>query len=188
MKNRQPHDAVTHLSGAQRWNCGQAQIALEAQQASGLTVAEFARRHGIRAGRLSSEYCISCHEEAGRQWRGSHHQLANRKIDRVHPAADFTEGTARAFASDYRFALDAGPQPKIEERRRDGTIADHRPSMAIGQSPLRQFLIETKPGTFQVTEIAWDPARQDWFDTFPPTEERNPGEWGHWTGQSMNWT
>ena len=52
MKNRQPHDAVTQLSGAQRWNCGQAQIALEAQQASGLTVAEFARRHGIRAGRL----------------------------------------------------------------------------------------------------------------------------------------
>ena len=105
----------------------------------------------------------------------------------MHPAADFTEGAVKAFASDYRFALDAGPQPKIEERRRNGSVAVHRPVLAIGQAPLRQFLIETRPGTFQVTEIAWDPAKQEWFDTFPPTEERNPGEWGHWTGQSMNW-
>jgi len=153
----------------------------------GAPVAAPAWAAGIREGRLSSAYCISCHEKAGQEWRGSHHQLANRTIDSVHPAADFTEGAVKAFASDYRFALDAGPQPKIEERRRNGSVAVHRPVLAIGQAPLRQFLIETRPGTFQVTEIAWDPAKQEWFDTFPPTEERNPGEWGHWTGQSMNW-
>jgi predicted CXXCH cytochrome family protein len=141
---------------------------------------------GIREGRLSSEYCISCHQEAGAQWRGSHHQLANRVVDRSHPAAHFAGQETATHGSRYRFELDAESQPKIEERRRDGTVLAHRPAMAIAEAPLRQFVIETRPGTFQATEVAWDPAKQEWFGAFG-SEERNPGEWGHWTGQSMNW-
>ncbi len=142
---------------------------------------------GVRQGRLSSEYCISCHAEAGKQWRGSTHQLANQKIGKLFNLASFSGETATTFAATYRFTQDQGPLPKIEERRHDGSVHEYRPSMVIGHSTLRPFLIETKPGTFQATDVAWDPVKHEWFSTFPPTEERNPGEWGHWTGQSMNW-
>lgn len=141
---------------------------------------------GIRENRLSSDYCISCHQEAGAAWRGSNHQLANRTIRSTFPEASFRGDTVKTFASGYRFSLDQHPLPKIEERRRNGDVFIHRPSMVIGHATLRPFLIETKPGTFQTTEVAWDPAKQEWFGTFG-MEERNPGEWGHWTGQSMNW-
>jgi predicted CXXCH cytochrome family protein len=141
---------------------------------------------GIRKGRLDSEYCISCHKEAGQNWMGSTHRMANRPVDRFHPAAWFNGHEASTHAADYKFLLDEHPLPLIQERRRDGSVLEHRPSMAIAHSTLRQFLVETKPGTFQTTEVAWDPAKQEWFGTFG-MEERNPGEWGHWTGQSMNW-
>lgn len=152
----------------------------------GPTVAAPEWAAGIRKGRLDSAYCISCHAEAGIDWRGSHHQLANRVVDRLHPEADFGGQEAETHAAAYRFELDAQSHPVIEERRRDGVEQKHRPSMVIAYEPLRQFLVETKPGTFQATEVAWDPAKQEWFGTFG-REERNPGEWGHWTGQSMNW-
>jgi len=153
----------------------------------GAPVAAPAWAAGIRSGRLSSDYCISCHAEAGKQWRGSNHQLANREIRRTMPLASFNGETAKTFGADYTFTHDEGPRPLILERRRDGTVHEHRPSMLIGHSTLRPFLIETKPGTFQTTDVAWDPVKHEWFGTFPLDDERNPGDWGHWTGQSMNW-
>ena len=153
---------------------------------AGLPVVAPAWAAGIRENKLSSEYCISCHEAAGTLWRGSQHHLANRVIDHSHPAALFAGQEFSSHASKYRFLSDAGPQPVIEEHRRDGSVVAHRPSMVIAHEPLRQFLIETQPGTFQTTEVAWDPAKNEWFGPFG-SEERNPGEWGHWTGQSMNW-
>ena len=48
----------------------------------------------------------------------------------------------------------------------------------VGVEPLRQFLVRAAGGRFQVTEIAYDPSRDDWFDIFGE-EDRKPGEGGH---------
>ena len=58
--------------------------------------------------------------------------------------------------------------------------------MVIARRPLWQDLVELEPGRFQATEVAWDPEKKEWFGVFG-AEERNPGEWGHWTGRGMNW-
>ncbi len=141
---------------------------------------------GVREGRLRSEYCITCHAEAGARWRGSDHQLANHRTDRDHSFAAFDGDTTSTHAADYRFATDAAGQPTIEERRHDGSVHAWHPSMMIAWHPLRQPLIETRPGSYQASEVAWDPEKEEWFGVFGD-EERNPGEWGHWTGQGMNW-
>lgn len=142
---------------------------------------------GIREGRLSSAYCISCHEEAGAAWRGSLHQLANQAVNHTHPGAGFDDQTVSTFASDYTFShRGTGPGPLIRERRRDGTTRDHHPAMMIAYGTLRQFLVGDDTGRYQATEVAWDPNQREWFGVFGD-EERNPGEWGHWTGQAMNW-
>lgn len=141
---------------------------------------------GIREGRLDSNYCISCHKEAGAAWRGSLHQLANHKVDPMYPGAGFDGQTASTHASDYTFHYDFDRGPIIEEKRHGGTTLEHRPAMRIAHGSLRQFLIGDDTGRYQTTEVAWDPRARDWFGVFGD-EERNPGEWGSWTGQSMNW-
>ncbi|MBE2212441.1 MAG: tetratricopeptide repeat protein, partial [Opitutaceae bacterium] len=142
---------------------------------------------GIREGRLDSAYCISCHKEAGTAWNGSLHHLANQEISAARPGASFLGQTASTHAAGYTFAHGGAEQgPIIREERRDGTVIDHRPSMMIAYGTLRQFLVPDTTGRFQATEVAWDPHKLEWFGVFG-MEERNPGEWGHWTGQSMNW-
>src|SRR6185503_4474817 len=56
----------------------------------------------------------------------------------------------------------------------------------IAVDPLRQFLIPAPGGRLQVTEVAFDPKQGDWFDIFG-NEDRQPGEWGHWSGRGMTW-
>jgi tetratricopeptide (TPR) repeat protein len=56
----------------------------------------------------------------------------------------------------------------------------------IGEDPLRQFLVPFPDGRFQTLEASYDPHRNEWFDSFGG-EDRQPGEWGHWTGRGMNW-
>src|SRR5207249_133639 len=56
----------------------------------------------------------------------------------------------------------------------------------IGHDPLRQFLCEAPRGRYQAMEAAVDPLRREWFNVYGQ-EERQPGEWGHWTGRGMNW-
>jgi len=56
----------------------------------------------------------------------------------------------------------------------------------IAAEPLRQYLAAFPGGRWQTTSIAYDPEEEEWFEVFEG-EDRQPGEWGHWTGQGMNW-
>lgn len=142
---------------------------------------------GIRTGRLESGYCISCHQPAGSAWAGSMHQQANRALVRIQPGAGFTGQAAETHASTYTFDFESQAGPVIRETRRsDGKSLTHVPSMMIGYGTLRQFLVGDETGRFQTSEVAWDPVRHEWFAVFGE-ENRSHGEWGHWTGQSMNW-
>lgn len=141
---------------------------------------------GLREGRVRSEYCVTCHAEIGDAWRRSDHHRANRDIAMADTTAMFADQTVATHASTYRLARGDGGQPQVEETRRDGTRHVHVPAMVLANDPLQQLVIETDPGRLQVSEIAWDPHAREWFPVFGD-EERNPGEWGHWTGQGMNW-
>ena len=61
-----------------------------------------------------------------------------------------------------------------------------RVSRAFGVEPLRQYLVETESGRFQVLQLAYDPAVGEWFDVYG-NDGRQPGDWRHWTGRGMNW-
>ena len=133
-----------------------------------------------------AESCRECHATAFNKWKGSHHGLAERKIDpaldRVPfaPPHEITTGTLVSEArTEYgRFqVITAG----LKSRREI-----FMPDRVIGVDPLRQFLIPAKGGRWQATELAWDPHRQEWFDVYG-NEDRQPGEWGHWTGRGMTW-
>ena len=56
----------------------------------------------------------------------------------------------------------------------------------IGEEPLRQYLALLPGNKLQTISATYDVENDTWVDVFAG-EDRLPGEWGHWTGQGMNW-
>lgn len=110
-----------------------------------------------------SASCQECHKEIFQAWATTDHALANR------PSAAQAEPAALAS-----FHPPAGVGP--------GTA----PEFILGHKPLWQPLLPAPGGRWQPHELAYDPAKKEWFNVFG-TENRQAGEWGHWTGRGMNW-
>lgn len=119
-------------------------------------------------------------------WLGSDHALANRKLDPQRDGAAFSvapeiaDGGAR-----FALALKDG-RPVMKEKRPDGTSRAFAPDFVLGAKPLWQPLVPAPGGRWQPTDMAFDVKRGEWFNVFG-AENRQPGEWGHWTGRGMNW-
>ena len=63
----------------------------------------------------------------------------------------------------------------ITTASRDGQMQAFVPDRALGVFPLWQYIIPTSNGASQLTELAWDPAKKEWFDVYGE-EDRKPGE------------
>jgi predicted CXXCH cytochrome family protein len=130
--------------------------------------------------------CAKCHADAHAKWHPTNHALANRPID---PATDRATFPATLTAADSAERITAqwkrsGPAVRASVDGR--TVGGGAVTGIIGVDPLHQLLVDVGAGRFQVTPMAWDPARREWFDVFPD-DPRKPGEWGHWLSQGMNW-
>ncbi len=142
------------------------------------------------AGELSayagSESCAECHREAYDEWKRSHHANAQRDLD---PALDdevFSPRREIAHGSQTSFADTKDGRYVLTTAGRDGKMRDFVPAEALGVFPLWQYIIPGERGASQLTELAWDPVAKEWFNVYG-NEDRQPGEWGHWTGRGMNW-
>ena len=128
--------------------------------------------------------CLACHAEAHAAWLESHHAVAN---------ADWTasdRGRLRLDPTDAfeqrRMQWDTSVRPPVLEE--PGTLP-HPVVGTIGVTPLIQNLLLAPDGRIQAHDVAWDTDLGEWFSVFEgePGPPRQPGEWGHWTGQGMNW-
>ncbi|HEY0946397.1 MAG TPA: tetratricopeptide repeat protein [Opitutaceae bacterium] len=134
----------------------------------------------------TSESCRPCHAEIHAAWRGTDHQLANRVISPEYDEAAFTPAR-RVEDGGSRFELGwESSRPRMTEALPDGSQVERHPEFVLGNKPSRQMLVPAAGGRWQPTDLAWDPARKDWFNVFGQ-EGRRHGEWGHWTGRGMNW-
>ena len=133
-----------------------------------------------------SESCQGCHAEEYELWKKSNHGLAERELrparDRpdFEPAQTFKHGTQTSTASWSNgvalvTAIGLSGQPET-----------HAIARVIGNDPLLQYLIPFPGGRFQTLEASYDPHANQWFNAYG-NDDRQPGEWGHWTGRGMNW-
>lgn len=141
---------------------------------------------GAFAKYAGSDTCRACHTNAFTRWAASHHSLAERSptgaLDQVafEPSRTFTHGSQST-------TVRSGPAGfEVETPGPGGTNASFRVDRVIGHHPLRQYLIPEEGGRWQTLEASWDPRTNDWFNVYG-SEDRQPGEWGHWTGRGMNW-
>jgi tetratricopeptide (TPR) repeat protein len=133
-----------------------------------------------------SASCRSCHEEAYQLWRTSNHGMAER-IPLPHledpafvPARSFEHGTQKTEVRKE------GDHYEIFTPGLDGTNGPFVVDRVIGNNPLMQYLTPFPGGRWQTLEASWDPISNEWFNVYGQ-EDRQPGEWGHWTGRGMTW-
>ncbi len=133
-----------------------------------------------------SASCRECHVEIFEQWADSHHARAERP---VHPELDrpaFDPPRAFHHGAQETAVHCTGTNFLVSARGLSGEMETHTVERVIGHHPLRQFLVPFPGGRWQALEAAWDPVRGEWFNVFGD-EDRQPGEWGHWTGRGMTW-
>lgn len=138
-----------------------------------------------RLARIGPQACASCHAPEVEDWLESDHAKAN------HPDPSlFREAFELAKPVELRGGKHH-PQwsddgPVWEFTRPDGLTTRFPVIGVLANEPLWQALVPGEAGRVQVTSVAHDPARGDWFHVFED-DHRLPGEWGHWLGQGMNW-
>jgi tetratricopeptide (TPR) repeat protein len=133
-----------------------------------------------------SASCRECHAAEYEPWLASNHGLAERPLrddldaSAFSPARTFTHGTQQT-------------EVRVRDGRREvvtlgpgGKVAPHVVERVIGHDPIRQYLVPAPGGRLQTLEATFDPHKAEWFNVYGD-EDRQPGEWGHWTGQGMNW-
>ncbi len=132
-----------------------------------------------------SESCRDCHRREYDSWSQSHHGLAERPLQSADKAAF---NPARNFKQESQtniLRIQDG-EYQIMTLGFHTNIAPYRVERVIGHDPVEQFLTPGIGGRWQVQEISYNPGSNHWFDVYG-NENRQPGEWGHWTGRGMNW-
>lgn len=141
----------------------------------------------VHAKYAGSESCRKCHAATFEKWHDSNHGRAERLVakDEDHKAFEPKQTLVHGKDSSEAF-VDADGLAKILTLGLDQKRHAYPVVRVIGNDPLRQFLIPAPGGRLQTCDVTLDPAKNEWFDVFGD-DERAPGDWGHWTGQGMNW-
>ncbi|MDA1275955.1 MAG: tetratricopeptide repeat protein [Verrucomicrobia bacterium] len=142
----------------------------------------------VFAAYAGSASCAECHSVQFDDWKKSNHGLAERNVDFNLDQDAFDPAQSIKHGTETSEARHANGKLELETRGKSGSKELFAMERVIGVDPLKQFLVAEKGGRYQVTEFAVDPRNDtpEWFDIFGD-ENRQPGEWGHWTGRGMNW-
>jgi len=139
----------------------------------------------VRLDLIGENTCVACHAEAVHSWAGSDHAHANRPVRESLDRPAFTPPRKlKDGETDQRLQW-SGDSPELTVNR-NGQEETYAFDGVLAYDPLRQYLAPFPGGKWQATTAAYDPSRDEWFEVYEG-EGRLPGEWGHWTGQGMNW-
>lgn len=133
-----------------------------------------------------SDSCRECHAKAMESWAQSNHALAERLPDEALDGAAFEPARRFSHGTQETEVRKRDGQIEVTTKGLDGVARAHAVERVIGHHPLRQYLVPAPGGRLQTLEASWDPRTNDWFNVYGG-EDRQPGEWGHWTGRGMNW-
>ena len=133
-----------------------------------------------------SASCRECHALAYENWAKSHHALAERLPEAWLENAAFVPARTFQHGTQLTSLRLKNTQYQIITAGLNGTNEVFPVARVLAENPLRQMLVEFPGGRVQVTEAAFDPRSNDWFNVYG-SEDRKPGEWGHWIGRGMNW-
>jgi predicted CXXCH cytochrome family protein len=133
-----------------------------------------------------SATCRDCHATAYEHWSASNHGLAERPVREELDATAFDPARTFTHGSQKTEVRKQGGKCEVVALGFGGKVEPYPIERVIGHEPLRQFLVGAPGGRLQTLEASYDPAKNEWFNVYG-NEDRQPGEWGHWTGRGMSW-
>jgi tetratricopeptide (TPR) repeat protein len=133
-----------------------------------------------------SASCRECHEEEWNLWLLSNHRWAERTPAPDLDDAAFQPPRSLHHGTQITEVRSTNNQYQVITPGYGGLTEAYPVERVIGHEPLRQFLVAGPRGRLQTLEASYDPHRNEWFNSFGD-EDRQPGEWGHWTGRGMTW-
>ncbi len=135
---------------------------------------------------VGSAACSSCHTVEHDAWAGSHHALAERACDPERDGPAFRPERKVPHGSLESVARESAGRLEVVTAGPSGVVQAYSPIRVIGVAPLEQFIVPFPGGRFQVMSLAYDRARNEWFDVFG-SEDRKPHEWGFWSNRGLTW-
>jgi Flp pilus assembly protein TadD len=142
----------------------------------------------VHAKYAGSQSCKKCHAAAFEKWKDSNHGLAERNVSKEKDHQFFSPKQTLVHGKETSEAfVDADGLAKFLTLGLDKKRHAYQVVRVIGNHPLRQFLIAAPGGRMQACDVTLDPVKNEWYDVNGNEDERGPGDWGHWTGQGMNW-
>ncbi|MFT4901747.1 MAG: Flp pilus assembly protein TadD [Lentimonas sp.] len=145
-----------------------------------------ASHHPARLAKIGPDACVKCHEDEVADWKSSHHAKANRPVSLRLDLAAFTPARTIQESGVTYLLTETNGDFKMTVIHADGRELIYDLVGVIGETPLRQYLAHLPGNKFQTISASYDVINDRWFDVYEG-QDRLPGEWGHWSGQGMNW-
>ncbi len=134
---------------------------------------------------LGDDACKKCHEEAYKDWEGSHHNKAMQLANRQTILAGFNGERFTSQGVTSRF-YSKGEEFFVNTEGPDGKYHDYKIVYTFGITPLQQYIVEFPNGRYQCLRTAWDTEKNKWFDLYPDFKVVH-SEWLHWSRGGLNW-
>jgi predicted CXXCH cytochrome family protein len=141
--------------------------------------------------RLQSSNCMSCHESETHDWKQSDHAMAMALPSNNTVLGNFANQKAELYSQLALFFQDNGEYKATISDTDTHKSETFTVKYTFGHYPLQQYLVETKPGTYQVLPFAWD-ARpkeqggQRWYHNYS-NEKISANDRLHWRQPLQNW-
>ncbi|MBU2870915.1 ammonia-forming cytochrome c nitrite reductase subunit c552 [Colwellia sp. E2M01] len=147
----------------------------------------------ISAEFTGSKTCINCHQQAYKDWQGSHHDMSMKHADKTSVLGDFNNASLpssnKELTKTSRF-FKKGEQFWVNIQGEDGKFHDYQIKYTFGYTPLQQYMVEFDDGRVQLIPFAWDSRSkadggQRWFNLYPDMTKKYQEFF--WTNTGQNW-
>jgi len=134
---------------------------------------------------------MGCHASETQHWEKSDHAMAMALPTNNTVLGDFSNQRAQLYAQSALFFEENGEYKARVSDSDAQTSEIFTVKYTFGHYPLQQYLVATKPGTYQVLPFAWD-ARpkeqggQRWYHNYS-TEKVGTNDRLHWRQPLQNW-
>lgn len=140
---------------------------------------------------MTSADCMGCHQKQSASWKKSDHAMAMALPTSKTVLGNFNQQSARHYSQTALFFTEKGEYKATIGDTNNSSSETFTVKYTFGHYPLQQYLVATKPGTYQVLPFAWDsrPANeggQRWYHNYSQ-EEINSDDRLHWRQPLQNW-
>ncbi len=141
--------------------------------------------HAAEPRYVANQQCLSCHQEAAKQWRQSDHYFSMLPATPENVLGAFDNRTLNHNGHTLRF-FKSKEGYFISITKPEAPEETFKVTYTFGYNPLQQYLLEFPDGKYQVFYMAWDTKRKRWYSLAKEDELSEPSPL-HWRKRFYNW-